>query len=354
MTGTLAASLAAASAHGGPDGGAPIRFDFSTNANPYGPPDALWQAVVQADRQRYPDPAYRGLRERLAAGHAVAPARIEPASGGAEAIRRLTLAAQLSGLAEAWVPQPGFGDYAASAAALGMAVHGYAAAHALRPERPALVWACDPCNPTGASLGAVEWQAVAAAVERSGSLLAVDAAYDALRLDGGSQLPAGLADRAWRLQCPNKALGLTGVRAAYLIAPAHGAHPDLAGAVARLAPSWVLSAEGQALLLHWHDAATRAHLEHSRAQLRGDRQALRDAMRRLGWPSCGGSATPFWLAQAPAGVDLAALHARLRAQGIKLRDATSFGLPGWVRVAAQPAPAVAALLAVLETQGGMR
>ena len=32
--------------HGGPDGGLPITHDFSTNANPLGPPPALLQAVL--------------------------------------------------------------------------------------------------------------------------------------------------------------------------------------------------------------------------------------------------------------------------------------------------------------------
>ena len=40
------------------------------------------------------------------------------------------------------------------------------------------------------------------------------------------------------------------------------------------------------------------------------------------------SSTHFWLAKPPGPLP------DLRAQGIKLRDATSFGLPGWVRIAA--------------------
>jgi histidinol-phosphate aminotransferase len=42
-------------------------------------------------------------------------------------------------------------------------------------------------------------------------------------------------------------------------------------------------------------------------------------------------------------VEAVALCATLRTQGIKLRDATSFGLPGWVRLGVLPPVAQDAL-----------
>jgi histidinol-phosphate aminotransferase len=47
------------------------------------------------------------------------------------------------------------------------------------------------------------------------------------------------------------------------------------------------------------------------------------------------------------GVDAVALCAQLRTQGIKLRDATSFGLPGWVRLGVLPPQAQDALFGVI-------
>ena len=338
--------------HGGPDEGPPIRFDFSTNANPGGPPPALWDALMATDRQRYPDPSYRHLRETLASHHGVSPTQIEPASGGAEAIRRLSLAAKLQGIKEIWVPQPGFGDYALAASALGMTLRRYEAASQLRPRGPALIWICDPCNPTGASLDHEGWEAVAQVCASSGSLLAIDQAYEPLRLDGLSALPEALGANAWRLHCPNKALGLTGIRAAYLMAPLQSPHPAITAAVSQLAPSWVLSAEGQALLMHWLDPATQTHLARCRDQLRLDRASTREALHALGWQQRE-SLTPFWLAHPPEVVNTSQMLDVLREHGIKLRDATSFGLPGWVRVAAQPAQAVQALSRALKRLQGM-
>ena len=314
--------------HGGPDDGPAAAFDFSTNASPLGPPPALLGAVQRADRHAYPDPSYRALRRRLGDEDLVL-----PTAGGAEGIRRLTLAALLAGHREVWVPQPGFGDYAAAAQALGLAVKPYAAPADIRPAAPALIWICEPCNPTGAS--AAGWPAL------DGHLVAVDRAYEPLRLAG--EAPA-LPPHAWQLVCPNKALGLTGVRAGYLIAPA--ADAVWAHALS-LAPSWVLSAEGVALLTHWLDDDTQAWLADARAQLRGWTAGQRAMLADLDWlqrPSC----TNFWLARPPR----PDMTPRLRERGIRVRDASSFGLPGWVRVSAQPPAAQQALQqALLEIEG---
>ncbi len=312
--------------HGGPDGGPMAAHDFSTNASPLGPPPRLMAAVQAADRHRYPDPSYRALRERLGDAE-----RVLPTAGGAEGIRRLTLAAMLDGRREVWVPQPGFGDYALAAHALGLAVKPYASPTDIHPTAPALVWICEPCNPTGASTTA--WPALEA-------LVVVDRAYEPLRLQGDAPaLPPG----AWQLVCPNKALGLTGVRAGYLVAPA----TDAVWAHAlSLAPSWVLSSEGVALLMHWRDDDTQAWLADARVQLRAWTQAQRAMLAQLDWHQAP-TVTNFWLARPPR----ADMTPRLRERGIRVRDAASFGLPGWVRVSTQPPASQDALqLALLEIE----
>jgi len=336
--------------HGGTDDGPPVAFDFSTNANPYGPPPELWRAVRRAPRQAYPEPGYRALRETLGAALAVDPARVEPAGGGTEAVRRLTLAARLHGVGEAWVPWPAFGEYAAAAEALGLRVHAYAPPDGPRPRRAALVWACDPGSPDGRGLDAADWARLGDACETTGSVLAIDRAYAPLRLEGRDLLPPAIEAGAWLLHCPNKVLGLTGVRAACLVAPSRPARAGLAAAVRRCAPAWVLSAEGVALLTHWHAPDSARHVEDSRGRLRIDRAALRVVLSDLGWTQ-DDSTTPFWLARPPEDRDVPALLAGLRQRGVKLRDAASFGLPGRVRIAAQPPRAVAGLVDALRRLG---
>jgi len=68
----------------------------------------------------------------------------------------------------------------------------------------------------------------------------------------------------------------------------------------------------------------------------------REALETLGW-SCLPSHANFFCARPPEPIDPDAL----RSQGIKLRDATSFGLPGYWRMSVQPPVAQQALAAAL-------
>jgi histidinol-phosphate aminotransferase len=354
--------------HGGPDGGPAVHHDFSSNASPLPAPERVQAAVRAADRSRYPDPAYATLRNSLARQLQHPAELLLPSAGGAEAIRRLTLWALLQGLRHVWVPAPGFGEYAAAAQALGLQVHGYADMTALvlglsaqedglPTASPALVWVCDPCNPTGASPSSAQWQAVGDALLNSGSQLAIDLAYEDLRLDGASTLPPELAAQAWRLHCPNKALALTGIRAGLIQAPLADDDPASRGvgdepaaqgvaALARLAPSWVLSAEGVALLQEaWHPETREAMRQH-RESLRVWRASQHDALHLRGW-AARPSVCSFALWRPPSGTPIPALLQTLRQHGIKLRNATSMGAPGWVRLSVQRPESQDALLQAL-------
>lgn len=329
--------------HGGPDGGPPVLHDFSSNASPLPTPAPVLAALQAADRRHYPDPAYGQLREQLAALLQHPAELILPSAGGAEAIRRLTLWASLEGLRHVWVPHPGFGEYAAAAQALGLRIHAYedftrlarelcAQEDGLPMKSPALVWACDPLNPSGSSPSAAAWQGVADALVNSGSQLAIDLAYEGLRLDGSSQLPPALADESWRLRCPNKALSLTGVRAGLLQAPL-GAD-EAATRLRQLAPSWVLSAEGVALLGEAWRPGTLQALQQQRERLRPWREAQHGALHLRGW-AARPSVCNFALWRPGSGTHIPTLLAALRQRGIKLRNAESLGAPGWLRLSVQ-------------------
>lgn len=333
--------------HGGPDAGPPIQHDFSTNANPLPAPAWVVQAVASADRSRYPDPHYTALREQLADFYRVDRRRVLVTAGTSEAIRRLTLAAAQRGRRPVWVPEPGYGDYRAAAWALGLPVHGYADGQRLlqglqEDGAAALVWLNEPHSPTGQTLAPECWPRLAALARAQGAWLALDRAYEPLRLLGADPVPGAVAQQCWQCWSPNKSLGLTGVRAGCIVAPDDAGTPLLA-MLEQLAPSWVLGAEGVALLLAMTQAPTQAWLARSRVQLRDWQAQQRSVLHALGWAQRD-SETSFWLARPPVpAVDLTRRLLLLREQGIKLRNAQSFGLPGWVRLSTQPPAAQRAL-----------
>ncbi len=326
MTTTFASPI-----HGGPDHQGVPRWDFSTNANACGPAPLAWRAVQEADPTRYPDPQHTQLRASLAALHGVGPDRIVIAASGSEFIQRLTaLIARRHPHATVAVPAAAYGDYARAATACGLGV-------STVPAGAYLVWHAEPSSPHGRAGPMPAWDAGAVAV--------VDAAYAPLRLDGAAPV---LPTHAWWLMSPNKALGLTGVRGAYAIAPV-GAE-TLVQQLDQAAPSWPLGAHGVAMLGAWAHDDTQRWVQGSLALLREWKQSLLDRCRALGW-TCEPSVTPFFLARSDT-VDLSAALPALRAQGIKLRDATSFGLPGAVRISVQPPAAQQALAAACQQVAG--
>ena len=150
------------------------------------------------------------------------------------------------------------------------------------------------------------------------------------------------AATAWQLWTPNKALGLTGVRAAYAIAPSGAGAETAIAALTALAPSWPVGAHGVALLQCWVQPQTQRWLADCLPVLR-DWKALQMALcADLGWAVLPGSQANYFCARWPVSDGAAALR-QLRSHGIRLRDCTSFGLPGVVRLGVLPPAAQAAL-----------
>ena len=308
--------------HGGPDAlGVPLH-DFSTNSNACGPSPQALAAVQAADATRYPDASYASLRAALAEFYGVESWRIVLAGSASEFIYRFTAWARQQGARSVGLPAHAYGDYAHAAQAWGLMAAGqYADAD--------LVWACEPSNPLGQNHSDWPTWLNAGAPPADGKVVVLDCAYAPLRLEGTTSLSDAQRQQVWQLFSPNKALGLTGVRAALAIAPLGAQHAAMQ--LDALAPSWVIGAHGVAMLLAWTRADTQTWLHSSLQILRIWKQRQVQGLQILGW-TVQPSDTPFFCAQPPSGVDARALCTALRVQGIKLRDATSFGLPGWVRL----------------------
>jgi histidinol-phosphate aminotransferase len=313
--------------HGGPDARGAAPHDFSTNANGCGPCPAVLAALQQADASRYPDSRYTALCETLARFHGVGAERIVIAASASEFIARITAAVAQQGGRGVWMPLHSYGDYQRAAGAWGF--------EHLPPNEADLIWCCDPSSPLGQVHEGLQLQVDALAAR---STCVLDLAYEPLRLEGSLQLNPAQRDRVWQLWTPNKALGLTGVRAAYAIAPR--AAGEMVPRLGRLAPSWPLGAHGVALLEAWTGAAAQDWLRHSLCTLRAWKCEQELLCAELGW-TCLPSIANYFCAQPD--VPYPPRAAALRAAGIQLRDTTSFGLPHHVRLGVLPPASQAAL-----------
>ena len=338
--------------HGGTDAlGLPV-FDFSTNSNACGPCPTVKIAVAQADAAHYPDASYTALRGKLAAFHAVEPWRIVIAGSASEFIFRITALAKLQDVSAVFVPPHSFGDYTHAAHAWGLSL-------VIDAQNAGLIWHCQPSSPLGkvhADVAEVSLNAIHV----------LDLAYAPLQLSGGARMDSrlrgndgskdgsndglngGSHSAVWQLYSPNKALGLTGVRAAYAIAPLGS--EKLVHQLSGLSASWPLGAHGVALLDSWVSADVQTWLTHSLQTLQVWKMRQIVWLESLGW-MCQPSVTNFFCAtpKLPSGLTLEQVLATLRQQGIKLRDTSSFGLPGQVRVSVQPPAAQDALKTALQT-----
>ncbi len=307
--------------HGGPDALGVPAHDFSTNSNACGPCPQALAALQAADARHYPDPCYAALRAQLADWHEVAPGRVLLAASASEFIHRISAWVAQRGPRSVWLPPHGYGDYTAAALAWGLR-------QVEDMHTASLAWACEPSSPLGQA------QAELPQLLREAPLCVLDRAYEPLRLQGEPTLKPEALEQVWQLWTPNKALGLTGVRAAYVIAPLRS--EEAVAQLEALCPSWPLGAHGVALLQAWVREDVQAWLRTSLDTLRAWKARQLGLCATLGW-QCAPSLANFFCARTTVqGPALALALQALRTQGIKLRAAASFGLPGQVRLGVLP------------------
>lgn len=436
--------------HGGPDALGIPPHDFSTNANACGPCPPVLQALQQAPVHTYPDPACTAVRQGLGRWHGVDTERVVIGASASELIFRLTAALGMIGQGRqadagvpsahdplrvrtgplpagarplpppvVWVPRHAYGDYARAAQAHGLPVRVWDTVRDIPRDATGsgsgsascslqLLWATEPSSPLGHTpegladavharpSHARQTVALQGVPGDSPPLWVLDRAYAPLRLSGTDPFASTALDAVWQLFSPNKALGMTGVRGAWLVAPAAclndagSLQAELLGHLQALAPSWPLGAHGEVMLMAWPEPAVQQWLARSLDTLRDWKAQLEEGLRRRGWtvlPSVStfccarpprsaleaalsmmrpsdmptpanqvsdtrGPSTPSRHtvrdARSPGERTQLALLAVLRQQGIKLRDATSFGLPGWFRLGVRPPESQQALWRALD------
>lgn len=344
--------------HGGPDH-AEARslglnpddlLDFSVSANPFGPAPAVKTAFASAPIDRYPDSSSLALRTALADALGVNPENILIGSGSMEIIRLLALA-YVSPADPVFIPEPTFGEYELAARVMGARIvrcrareetgFRFEAADILariQEHCPRIVFLCNPNNPTGQYWSRAEIESILCA--DANTLVALDEAYIAFAEDPWNSLDLISYPNLLIIRSLTKDHALAGLRIGFAIG-----NPGIIEVLRRVTPPWNVNAPAQhAALLALREPA---YVAQCRKQILAARDYLVNALRERGFPIVSTQAH-FFLVKVG---DAAAFRLKLLRRGVMVRDGTSFGLPGYVRIAPRTLPECRKLIEVIDSLG---
>lgn len=327
-------------------------LDFSSSTNPYGPAPEVLRALQEAAIGRYPDASARRARQRLGTSLDVPCDALVLGNGAADLLWSLARV-WLGPGRRALIVEPTFSEFRAATRAVGaepcewrsgpeqgFVVDLGAVGEQARSLGASALYLCSPNTPTGAALPIDQVAELARAQPELSIVL--DQSFLSLserHADADVRLPDNVAC----VRSLTKDHGIPGARVGYAIA-----RPDLCAAIEASRPAWTTSAFAQAATIACCDCSN--FVRDSRQRLLDDRRALERELGGLGVPVFP-SVAPFLLARVP---QVAALRGRLlERHAIVVRDCASFGLDGFMRLGAKPAPARARLIMALRAERGL-
>lgn len=327
-------------------------LDFSSNANPFGTPPAVREAIARAAARadRYPDPLCRRLTAAIAADQGVDPSQVLAGNGAADIIFRLAHALHPK---RALVCAPTFDEYEQALATVGCAVDHHllhredgwevdaSLADALLPDHDVL-FVCNPNNPTGL---VVEPDTMAAIEDRCRELdvlLAVDECFLGF-VDGWRDLTM-----RWHVASNpglvvfdafTKLYGMAGVRLGYCLA----SDIELVEKMRKAWQPWSVSLIAQEAGIAAIEECE-GYLRESLDEIRTERSWLLEQLQSLGLAPLLGRADYLFFE-----CDVADLTERMESHGILIRDCSNYaGLgPGAYRIAVRRHNANERLIAAL-------
>ncbi len=304
-------------------------IDFSSNMNPFGAPNAVRRTLLgYAEHiERYPDPAVRGLRGRLAIRHGIEERNIVVGNGAAELIDLIVraLAPEQTVLAV-----PCFAEYADAVSKSGGSVTELlleeAGGFKLEADRERLVELAEagalfmlgsPNNPTGQL---VEPEIIGLLLERGATVVVDEAFMDFVAEEESYSLvqEAVRHEKLFVIRSMTKFYAIPGIRLGYMVGM-----PQTLGKVRRLQVPWSVNSLSQLIgeaVLEEEEYAKRTI-----AWLQEERPWLSGRLEQLGFTVYPG-VTNYVLARLPCTCRLSAsmLQLELGKLGILVRDASRF------------------------------
>jgi len=307
---------------------------LSSNENPFGPGDLARLAYARAghDLHRYPPTDHANLRMALGAHFSLDATRIICGAGSDEIISFLCQAYAGPG-DEVLYSQHGFLMYRISALAAGATpvvapeqdrTVNVDAVLAATTARTKLVFIANPNNPTGTMIPIADIERLAAGLPKQ-ALLVLDGAYAeyAEGYDGGAAL-VDQRDNVVMTRTFSKLFGLGGLRVGWGYGPQH-----VIDVLNRLRGPFNLSS----MQLDIAEAALgdAAHISRSLSENARMRDWLAEKLNAIGVPTDKSFAN-FVLARFRDPAQAEACNAALMADGLIVRQVSSYGLPEALRI----------------------
>ena len=311
--------------------------DFSASINPLGPSRFALEAAQEVNLAAYPDPDCLDLRRAIGNILDIDPGHILPGNGSTELIHLLARAF-LAPDDTALIFAPTFGEYVAACRTEGVEPVSLLPQDAGQSEArfrwdipqaldcvaghaPAIVFLCNPNNPTGVYLGEDEVRRVAEALQGVG-LLVLDEAYLPFVDESWDSRPLLSLGNVVLLRSMTKDYALTGLRLGYLLAT-----EDIVRRVRRFQYSWSVNAAAQAAGIA--ALGDREHVEKGRCVVHEGKEYLKQVANDLGI-ECPPAAANFLLFN--VGCAREVREELLAQHRICVRDCASFGLPEYIRI----------------------
>lgn len=307
-------------------------LDFSVSVNPFGPPPGIDKAISQAAIDRYPDSESTELVRCLARKLNITPGNLIVGSGSTELIRLIATAYFGAGDV-VLIPQVTYGEYEVACRIVGAQIlkqpmseetnfqlNAAETVDMIRTHHPRGIFLCNPNNPTGQYLSREEVGEILSTA--SDSLVILDEAYIAFTENVWTSIDSIERNNLIILRSMTKDYALPGLRLGYAIAS-----ESIISVLKRVKPPWNVSSVAQAAGIFALTADD--YLLACERKIREAKQLLVEGLRSQGFSPLPGQAN-FFLVKVG---DAARFRRDLFSKGILVRDCTSFGLPGYIRLA---------------------
>jgi len=313
-------------------------IDFSSNINPLGMPSHMKESIADTDISRYPDPDCLELREAISSKTGMDVASILVGNGSTEIIH-LIARTFLKKDGDAVILSPTYGEYETACRLAGVEPVFIKAEEKnqfrwsipsvckrIDSIKPRIVFLCNPNNPTGVLLKSADVVKIAASA--APGLLIIDEAYMPFADDSWDATSLLEKGNVVVMRSMTKDYAVAGIRLGYIIASS-----DVIERLKCYQPFWSVNAIAQALGLE--AVNDDKHIVKAKKVVVKARSYLLKSIEDTGLDVIPTS-TNFILIQVG---DAKAVRRELLKYGICVRDCTSFGLPQYIRIVAQPLPA---------------